>query len=227
MRHGSCFQPPPFPRRAATAPHSAVAELGVVRRCSPLTVRTAFIALAIGAFVLRADAGDFARSSAFESVEAFVAVATAFQPATTKSDLSALFTVRDLGQPEDPKTGTPIAATSIRSSVALWSNDSHALVFVTAAPPTEATRSAVGVLFLLTHSKKSWRIADILRFASFGKESGISAELTSTAGRGLDEASIRRPVITITQSQGGGGGSHSASASYALTDSKLKLLKLE
>ena len=34
MRHGSCFQPPPFPHHAATAPHSAVSELGVVRRCS-------------------------------------------------------------------------------------------------------------------------------------------------------------------------------------------------
>jgi hypothetical protein len=101
-------------------------------------MRTALLALAVGASVLRSDGGDFARSSAFESVDAFVAAATAFQPATTKSDLSALFMVRELGQPEDPKTGTPIVATSIQSSVALWSNDSHALVFVTAAPPTAA-----------------------------------------------------------------------------------------
>ena len=30
--HGGCFLPPPFPHRAAAAPASAVAELGVVRR---------------------------------------------------------------------------------------------------------------------------------------------------------------------------------------------------
>jgi hypothetical protein len=118
-------------------------------------VRTEILAFAVAASVLRADAGDFARSSTFKTVEDFVEAATAFQPATGKSDLSALFMVRELGQPEDPKTGTPITATSIQSSVAIWSNESHALVFVTAAPPTDATRSAVGVLFLLTRAKDS------------------------------------------------------------------------
>jgi hypothetical protein len=97
------------------------------------------------------------------------------RPATNKSDLSALFTVRELGQPEDPKTGTPIAATSTQSSVGLWANDSHALVFVTAAPPTNATHSAVGVLFLLRHSNHAWRIADLQRSIATGNEADVSA----------------------------------------------------
>jgi hypothetical protein len=191
-------------------------------------VRTVFSVLAIGALILRADAGDFARSSAFESVEAFVAAATAFQPATTKSDLSALFTVRELGQPEDPKTGTPIAATSTQSSVVLWSNDSHALVFVTAAPPTDATRSAVGVLFLLNYTKKSWRIADSQRFIATGKEAEVSAELTAGTGSGYHLGSDgMKPVVTVKESQGGRGYAYQVSASYTLNASKLKRLELE
>lgn len=191
-------------------------------------MRTAFLAFAIGVSVLRADAGDFSRASAFESVEAFVAAATAFQPAATKSDLAALFTVRELGQPEDPKTGSPIAATSIQSSVALWSNDSHALVFVTAAPPTDATRSAVGVLFLLNRVKSSWRIADSQQFTATGKYAGVSAELTAGTGTGYHLGSDdMKPVVTVKESQGGRGYAYQISASYTLNASKLKRLELE
>src|SRR5207249_1487412 len=142
----------------------------LVRPRSPRLVRIAFLALAVGASIPHVDAADFARSSAFGSVGAFVAAATSFQPATSKSDLSPLFTGRELGQPEDSKTGRPIAATSIQSAVALWADDSHAFVFVTAAPSTDATRSGVGVLFLLTRTNDSWRIADHQRFVATGKE---------------------------------------------------------
>src|ERR1041384_6424780 len=101
----------------------------LVRRCSPRSLRITFITLAVGASVLYVDAADFVRSSGFESVDAFITAASSFCPATNKSDLSPLFTVRELGQPEDPKTGTPVAATSIQSATALWADDSHALVF--------------------------------------------------------------------------------------------------
>jgi hypothetical protein len=190
-------------------------------------MRTAFVAFAIGLSILRAEAGDLARSTAYESVEAFVAAAAEFQPATSKSDLSALFTVRELGQPEDPKTGTPIAATSIESSVALWSNGSHALVFVTAAPPTDATRSAVGVLFLLSHTK-SWRVADSRRFIATGMDAEVSAELTAGTGSG-DQLGTdgMKPVVTVMESQGGRGYAYQLSASYILKASKLKRLELE
>jgi len=174
------------------------------------------------------DAADFARSSAFESVDAFVVAATAFQPAINKTDLSPVFTVRELGQPEDPKTGTPMAATSIHSAVALWADDSHALVFVTATPPTQATHSAVGVLFLLKHTNDSWRIADHQRFAATGKEAEVSAELTAGAGSGSHLGSEgMKPVVTVKESQGGRGYAYQISASYTLEASKLKRLDLK
>ncbi len=186
-------------------------------------MRTGFLALLVGTSILRADATDFARCSAFESVEAFVAAATSFQPAATKSDLSGLFTVRELGQPEDPKTGTPIAATSIKSAVALWTNDSRALVFVTAAPLTDATRSAVGVLFLLDRANRSWRIVDSQRFTANGKEAEVSAELTAGTGSGYHLGSDgMKPVVTIKESQGGRGYAYQLSASYTVNASKLK-----
>jgi hypothetical protein len=191
-------------------------------------MKTLFLAFAIAASVPRADAGDFTRSSGFASVEAFVATTTAFQPATTTSDLSALFTVRELGQPEDPKTGTPITATSIQASVALWSNDSHALVFATAAPPTDATRTAVGVLFLLNRAKDSWSIVDILRFTATGKEAGVSAELTAGTGVGYVLGSEgMNPIVTVRESQGGRGYAYQLSASYTFNPSKLERLELK
>jgi hypothetical protein len=48
-------------------------------------------------------------------------------------------------------------------------------VFVTAAPPTDATHSAVGVLFLLHHSNHAWHIADLKRFTATSKEAKVSA----------------------------------------------------
>jgi hypothetical protein len=213
---------------AWAVPPSAVALRAVVRRRSPFPMRIAFLVFAIGVAILRADAADFARLSTFESVEAFIATATALQPATTQSDLSALFTVRELGQPEDPKTDSPITATSIASSVSLWSNDSYALVFVTAAPPTEATRSAVGVLFFLSRTKGSWRIADSQRFTTTGKDAGVSAELTAGTGTGYHLGSdAMNPVVTVKESHGGRGYSYQSSASYTLSASKLKRLELE
>ena len=40
MRHGTCFRRRLATRHAGAAPHSAVAEVGVVRRCHPSPVRT-------------------------------------------------------------------------------------------------------------------------------------------------------------------------------------------
>jgi len=190
------------------------------------TIATAILLLVLSA--ASSLAADFGRQSAFESVEAFVAAAAAFQPATTKSDLSALFTVPELGQPEDPKTGTPIAATSIQSSVALWSNDTDALVFVTAAPPTDATHSAVGVLFLLGRSHKSWRISDRQRFAATGKEAEVSAELAAYAGAGYRLGTEgHAPVVTVKESHGGRGYAYQASVSNTFNASRLQRLELK
>jgi hypothetical protein len=191
-------------------------------------VKTIVLALAFAALLLPTHAADFGRQSVFESVEAFVAAAVAFQPATTKSDLSALFTVPELGQAEDPNTGKPIAATSIQSSVPLWSNDTAALVFVAAAPPTEATHAAVGVLFLLSRTKKSWRISDSLRFVATGKEAEVSAELTAYAGTGCQLGTGGNvPIVTVKESHGGRGYAYQISASYTFKASKLERVELK
>jgi hypothetical protein len=124
------------------------------------------------------------------------------------------------------KTGTPKAATTIEKSVALWSDDSHALVFVTEAPPAETAPAAVGVLVLLSRAEKAWRIADRRRFTVAGKYARVAAELTLASGS-AKEAATRKPVVTITESQGGGRRAHSAKASFTVIGSRLKLLPSE
>ncbi len=186
-------------------------------------MKTILLLFGLTAIALHSSAAEFTRSTTFDSVVAFVDAAKSFQPETHKSDLSALFTVRELGQPEDPKTGSLVAAKAIYSSVKLWANESHALIFVTAAPPTDATRSFVGSLFLLAHESGSWRIADVMRFFAAGKYAGVSAELTADAYR----SDAMSPVITIKESHGGRGYAYQVSASFTFSSSKLKRLELE
>lgn len=186
-------------------------------------MKTTFLALIISVFVMRAVAGEFARSSTFESVDSFVTAASKFLPRTTKSDLSPLFTVRIRENPPNP----PVTATGIQSSSLLWSGESSALVFVTAIPPTDdeiGMPSAVGILFLLSRHKTKWHIADLKRFTAVGKYAGVSAELTT----GDDwENPVRHPIITIKETQGGRGYSYELSASYHFNGSTIKRLKLE
>ncbi len=187
-------------------------------------MKTTLFVLLFGASILRAESADFARSGKFESVDAFVAAATAFQPATHKSDLTALFTVKEPGQTDDPKAGSPVVAKTIETASMLWSDESHALIFVRAAPPTEATPSAVGVLFLLEHEKDAWRIADSLRFSALGKWARVVAEITANPGSGTE---LKDPVVTVQETQGGRGYNYGISASYAFEGSKLKRMELE
>ena len=121
------------------------------------------------AFLVSAHASEFTRASSFDSVAAFVAAAKAFRPAESKTDLARLFTVAEMGQPEDPKTGKPVAPESLDSCEAVWEGATHALVFAVATPKTEATPSSVGVLFLLSQSRHRWSISDLHRFTATGK----------------------------------------------------------
>ena len=188
-------------------------------------MKALFLALALSAAYIQADAADFSRTSPFKSVASFVAALQGFRPAKANSDLSPLFTVREIGQPEDPKTGRPICANSVKTSVALWSDDTHALVFATAEPPTEATYTEVGVLFVLSQVNEKWTITDCLKFEAIGKYAEISASLTADAGNS-GRASVP-PFVTVTELQGGRGGTHEISASYTLNASKLRRLNLE
>ena len=184
--------------------------------------------LVVWAFTWSAQADEFARSSKFESVEAFVAAAKTFEPLKAKGEMSALFTVKEMGQPEDPKTGIPVPAKAIVSCDVLWEGQNFALIFSTAAPPTEATRSAVGVLFLLKKVNAEWQIADLLRFEATGKYAEVEAELTAGTGSGYNLGDDgMKPIVTIKEHHGGRGYGYQLSASYTLEKSHLKRMDLE
>jgi hypothetical protein len=183
------------------------------------------LALAFAALVLPMNAAEFDRQSAFASVEAFVTAAKAFPLATTKSNLSSLFAIPEMGAINH---GKPITAPAIQSCNAIWSGDDSALVLAVAIPPTEATRSSIGVLFLLVRQRDRWHIADLLRFTATGKEAEVSAELTAYAGTGYRLGTEgMAPVVTVKESHGGRGYAYQAYASYTLNASKLKRLELK
>jgi len=194
-------------------------------KCS---IRTQIFVLILGMSIPRLHAADFTRSTVFDSVQQFISATGAFRPASAHSDLSALFTVREEGQPDDPKTGKPVAAPAIKSCDSLWQDDTHALVFAYAMPPLEATNCRVGVLFFLEYTHGHWSIKDNLRFIATGRDAAVSADLTVGTGSGykLGDQNME-PVVTVTESQGGGGYSYQSSASYTITASGLRVLKLK
>ena len=149
----------------------------------------------------------------------------AFQPAASKGKLSALFTISDRGEDEQ---GESVSALAIESCDTIWSDDKSALLFATAKPPTIATHSVIGVLFLLVHQRDGWRIADFLRFTATGKDSALSAKQTTFAGGGGQLSSEGfHPVVTVNELQGGRGYSYETCASYTFARLKLKRLELE
>src|SRR2546428_7032373 len=139
-----------------------------------------FVASALCTVRGSSHAAEFTRQSAFDSVESFVTAAKAFQPAATQGQLSSLFMIPEMGETNH---GKPISASAIQSCDIIWSDEAAALLIAVASPPTEATCSCVGVLFMLVRRDKSWRIADLLRFSATGKEAEVSAELTARTGR--------------------------------------------
>ena len=184
-------------------------------------MKIALLFFGLAAFVAVTEGSELNRDSVFDSVEGFATALKAFQPAASKGELSALFTISDRGEDEQPKSVTALA---IDSCDIIWSHDKSALLFATAKPPTIATRSNIGVLFLLVHQRDHWRVADLLRFTATGRDSGLSAEQTAFAGGGLQ---LGNPVVTVKESQGGRGYAYDTCASYKIVDSKLKRLDLE
>jgi hypothetical protein len=161
----------------------------------------------------------------FDSVDAFVATVKAFQPAASRGDLSSLFTISDRDLDEHC---TSVTALAIESCATIWADDKSALLFATANPPTIATHSSIGVLFLLVRQRDHWQIADLLRFTATGKEAEVSAEQTAFAGSGRELGSEGfAPVITVKESQGGRGYAYRTCASYTFARSKLKRLELQ
>jgi len=193
----------------------------------PSVKATLFLVLLI-AVVAPLPAHALSQSQTFESVDAFVAAAKAFQPSTARTDLSTLFAAAERGQLEDPKRGTLVTAPSVDSISTLWSDKKSAFVFAIASPPIEFSRCKVGVLFLLQRFDEGWHIADHVRFTAVGKEADISATLSSETGTGYHLGSDgMSPIVTVKEWQGGRGYSYEASASYAYRDSRIKRLDLE
>lgn len=193
-------------------------------------MKPAWLAVALLAFAPTpvAKAADFSAKAGFDSPDSFVSATKVFKPATDGGDLMALFTIKELGQPEDPETGKPVTAEAIASCDVLWADEAHAIVFVSAEPPIAATRAVVGVLFLLVHDNGRWKIADHVRFIATGKYAGITAGLdasSDTHGHIGDENML--PVVTIKESQGGRGYSYNLSGSYTFAGGKFKRLELK
>ena len=188
-------------------------------------MKTALLFFSVTAFVAATEGSELSCDSVFDSIDKFVTAVKAFQPAASKGKLSALFTISDRGEDEQ---GESVSALAIESCDTIWSDDKSALLFATAKPPTIATHSVIGVLFLLLHQRDGWRIADLLRFSAIGKDAGLSAKLTAFAGSGLQLGSEGfDPVVTVNESQGGRGYAYETCASYKFVGSKLECFDLE
>ena len=188
-------------------------------------MKTALLFFGLAAFVAVTEGSELNRESVFRSIDEFVTAVRAFQPAVSKGKLAVVFTISDRG---DDEQRTSVTATAIEVCDNIWSDDKSALLFASAKPPTVATDSHIGVLFLLVRRRDNWRIADLLRFTATGKDSGLSAKLTALAGSGRQLGSEGfAPVVTVSESQGGRGYAYDTCASYKLAGSKLKPLELE
>ena len=199
-------------------------SLAIIHLCQRIVkMMTLFFALA--AFVSALEGSELNRESVFDSVEEFVTAMKTFQPAASKGELASLFKTPEMGEENHGKSVAPLV---IQSCEPIWSDDKTALLFATANPPTIATPSSIGVLFLLVRQRGQWRIADLLRFTATGKEAEVSAEQTAFAGSGRQLGSEGfRPVVTVKESQGGRGYAYNTCASYTFARSKLKRLELE
>jgi hypothetical protein len=199
-------------------------SLVTIRACQQI-VKMTILFFALAAFVSATEGSELNHESVFDSVDAFVATVKAFQPAASRGDLSSLFTISDRDLDEHC---TSVTALAIESCATIWADDKSALLFATANPPTIATHSSIGVLFLLVRQRDHWQIADLLRFTATGKEAEVSAEQTAFAGSGRQLGCEGfAPVITVKESQGGRGYAYRTCASYTFARSKLKRLELQ
>jgi hypothetical protein len=176
-------------------------------------------------FIARADT-PLSSESRFASVDALVAAVQKFEPSKSDTFLGFVFSAPEPGQPEDPKTGTITRADKIASCETIWSDKNHALVFAMANPPIVATRSCVGVLFLLESTGSQWRIADQHAFHTSGKYAEIKCELSSGYGTGY-KATPDTVIVTVDESDGGRGLFHSLSGSYRIVRNRIVPAELE
>jgi hypothetical protein len=188
-------------------------------------MKSALQVLVLLVISVQAEAADLNYWSDFKSVDAFVSAIQSFHPVSSPGDLATLFTVRELGQPDDPKTGKPVPATDISSCKLLWSDSSQALVLAIASPKTEAARSAAGVMFLLHRIQGCWQNVDHRHFTAVGKYADVTAKVSNFGYS--DKPPDGPPLVTITESQGGRGYSYELSATYTIKGNRLERMDLE
>ena len=162
-----------------------------------------FCASAVGSF-----ADEFRHDTAFKSTDAFVASAKAFKPDGSKSDLTKFFTII-----EEEGVTQPATADSIDSCDLVFEDDTQAIIFVTAQPPTLYTIWKIGVLFYLVHESGKWHISDVRRFDAQNRECRVACELTS--------GEKTHAVVTVTVTRGRRDWTYSVSASYSPDGKKL------
>lgn len=162
------------------------------------------------------------RASEFESVAAFTESIAVFKPAEAKdNDFAYLFAAQD--GPNQPKPRQWILAASVKACDVLSQADDKALVFALAEPPTEASKSCAGVLFLLIKRGSYWAIADYQEFKTFGKYASIEAQESGYIWHN-EAKPVFNPFWTIKQSDGGRGVSYVTNTSYQIVDEKLVIL---
>ena len=167
-------------------------------------------------------AGELAPGASFPKLADLVSAVTGYTPSTSSSGMRSVFSVPEPGEIATGETRPTRVATSIVSCDQMWADEHLALVFVTARPPTDATPSEIGVLFLVAREQNAWRIVDTQRFVALGKYAKVSADLTATTGSGYSlGADGLQPVITIKEFHGGRGYSYDLSASYTIKDQRI------
>ena len=173
-----------------------------------------------------AEGVDFAPGSAFDSsIPSFPP--QNFQARHGRRRFGRAFHHQRTGATGGSRNRQPVAAKAISSCDVLWSDETHAMVLVSAEPPIVATKAVVGVLFFLARDHGHWKIADQVRFVATGKYAEVSAELTAGVGSGYQLGSENmNPVITVKESQGG-RVTHDLSGSYTFAGRKLKRLELK
>lgn len=107
------------------------------------------------------------------------------------------------------------AAIAFASVTTLIETAECKVIWSLAEPPTTATKTVVGGLFVLTQKGGQWHTTDAQRFEASGKYSAAQATPTSSG--------TAVPHLTVTLHQGGRGEAWEESASYVVKEGKLCL----
>lgn len=172
------------------------------------TVKTIICLILTCTITITTFADQLTRKTSFKSTEAFVAAVKAFKPTDSDSDLRKLFTIV-----EEKDVYPPTTADSIESCEIVSEDDTQAIAFATAQPPTANTLWKIGILFYLVCDDGQWHISDIHRFDAQNKEAKVTCQLTS--------GERTEPVVTVTVTRGRREWTYSESASYSPADKKL------